>query len=142
MKKLLILMAVAACSLGLSAKSDSDTTVCFRVNPPMHCANCEGKIKSNLRFEKGIRAIEAAAPDSLVTIEFDTRKTNVEKIKAAFKKIGYTAAPALAKGSACKHGKECNSSTECAKESRNCTKASGDCCKAKKEAEAPSCCKK
>ena len=28
-------------------------TVVFTTTPQMHCAACENKIKSNLRFEKG-----------------------------------------------------------------------------------------
>uniref|UniRef100_UPI004026F15A hypothetical protein n=1 Tax=Prevotella sp. TaxID=59823 RepID=UPI004026F15A len=29
-------------------------TVVFTTTPQMHCAACENKIKSNLRFEKGL----------------------------------------------------------------------------------------
>ena len=34
-------------------------TVVFTTTPQMHCENCENKIKSNLRFEKGIKSIKA-----------------------------------------------------------------------------------
>ena len=33
-------------------------TVVFTTTPQMHCANCEAKIKGNLRFEKGVKAIK------------------------------------------------------------------------------------
>lgn len=35
-------------------------TVVFTTTPQMHCAACKNKIKSNLRFEKGIKSIETS----------------------------------------------------------------------------------
>ncbi len=63
----------------------------FTVLPKMSCQNCENKIKSNLRFEKGIKAIKTSIPDQKVTITFDPEKTNETKIIEAFSKIGYKA---------------------------------------------------
>lgn len=57
--------------------------------PQMHCANCENKIKSNLRFEKGIVAIETNVEKQTVTVTYDARKTNAANLQAAMKKIGY-----------------------------------------------------
>lgn len=93
MRKLILTLAVASIFCSMSAKSDNDTIVAFRISPAMHCANCEKKIKSNLRFEKGVTGITANAPDSIVSIKFDSQKTDIEKISKAFKKIGYAAAP-------------------------------------------------
>ena len=45
----------------------------------MHCANCESKIKNNIRFEKGIKEIETNLADKTVTIKYDADKTTVEK---------------------------------------------------------------
>lgn len=66
-------------------------TVVFTVSPEMHCQNCENKIKTNLRFEKGVVEITTDLKAKTVTIVYDTRKTNPEKLIAAFAKIGYTA---------------------------------------------------
>ena len=57
--------------------------------PQMHCANCENKIKGNLRFEKGVVKIETSVEDQKVTITYDGKKTDVAKLQAAMKKIGY-----------------------------------------------------
>ena len=54
-------------------------------------ANCESKIKNNIRFEKGIKEIETNLADKTVTIKYDADKTTVEKIIAGFAKIHYTA---------------------------------------------------
>lgn len=89
MKKFFSLAAAALCAL--SAIAADDCTVAFTVNPPMHCNNCENKIKSNLRFEKGIKKIDTDLKGQLVTVTFDPSKTDEGRIAEGFKKIGYEA---------------------------------------------------
>lgn len=57
--------------------------------PQMHCESCENKIKKNLRFESGVKKIETSVKEQTVTVTYDATKTNVEKLQAAMKKIGY-----------------------------------------------------
>ena len=57
--------------------------------PQMHCESCENKIKKNLRFESGVKKIETKLKEQTVTVTYDASKTNVEKIQAAMKEIGY-----------------------------------------------------
>lgn len=97
MKKILsiisvIILLVVGIAVPVSAKDTKKSeTVVFTVNPGMSCQNCENKIKSNLRFEKGVSDIQTSLKDQTVTVTFDPNKTNLEKITAAFKKIGYEA---------------------------------------------------
>ena len=57
----------------------------------MHCANCEKKIKENIRFEKGVKSIKTDLKTKTVTVEYDAEKTNVQNIIKGFKKIKYEA---------------------------------------------------
>ncbi len=57
--------------------------------PQMHCENCENKIKKNLRFEKGVVKIETSVPNQTVAVTYDANKTDVKKLQAAMKQIGY-----------------------------------------------------
>ena len=66
-------------------------TVVLKTQPEMHCANCEKKIKENIRFEKGIKSITTNLKDKTVTVEYDADKTNVQNIINGFKKINYEA---------------------------------------------------
>ena len=66
-------------------------TVVLTTNPQMHCANCEKKIKENIRFEKGIKSIKTNLNEKTVTIEYDADKTTVPAIIEGFKKIKYEA---------------------------------------------------
>ena len=46
-------------------------TLVMTPTPQMHCENCENKIKSNLRFEKGVVKIETSIPDQTVTVIYN-----------------------------------------------------------------------
>ena len=88
MKKFLMLIAVFLYCGSLFAEN---RTVKFSVNPPLVCNNCENKVRENLRFEKGVKAVKPSAKEAEVSITYDDRKTDVEKLKEGFKKIGYEA---------------------------------------------------
>lgn len=83
---LFVLAIVFACF----AKGET-ATVIFTVNPPMSCQNCENKIKTNIRFEKGVTEIVTNLKAQTVTITYNPTKTNPQTLISAFKKIGYTA---------------------------------------------------
>ena len=51
MKKILVMFTMMMVAMVTFAKDIK--TVVFTTTPQMHCAACENKIKSNLRFEKG-----------------------------------------------------------------------------------------
>ncbi len=92
MKRILSLaLMLVSLTVIANAKAPADTTAIFNVMPKMSCQNCENKIKSNLRFEKGIKSIETSLDSQTVTVVFNPKKTNVENIQKGFKKIGYAA---------------------------------------------------
>lgn len=62
--------------------------VTFKVSQ-MECANCEKKVKDNIRFEKGLKALDTDLEAKTVTIQYDPEKTSVEKLQDGFKKIKY-----------------------------------------------------
>lgn len=66
-------------------------TVIFTTTPQMHCENCENKVKNNLRFEKGVKAIDTSIENQTVTVKYDADKTTVDKLQKGFTKFGYTA---------------------------------------------------
>jgi copper chaperone CopZ len=105
----------------------------FTVQPKMVCTNCENKIRSNMRFEKGVLDVTPSAEKQTVVIQYNSDKTTPEKIIAGFKKIGYTATDVTGKESTvvvddcCKNGKE---DACCKKQSKDSKQ--DDCCKSKK----------
>lgn len=83
-------MMLAAMTATVNAKSESDTLV-VTTTPQMHCANCENKIKDGLRFEKGVKDIITSVEDQTVTIVYNPKKTDKDKLEATFPKFGYQA---------------------------------------------------
>lgn len=117
----------------------ANVTTTFTVTPGMSCQNCVNKIKTNLRYEKGVKDVNPSLDDQVVTITYDNEKTSPEKLIAAFKKIGYTAKEGTAKAATCE--KKCQKA-----EGKCCGNNSGKCCGKGKCAKAQqgekSCCKK
>lgn len=130
MKRIVCLFAAMMITVAMVAADYA--TVKFAVNPQMTCQNCENKIKSNIRYEKGVKQIETSLADQLVTIKYDAAKTNPEKIIKAFKKIGYTATVCNGAGKSV-----CAEKTECAAAHKDCRGHKNGCdgkksCKDKK----------
>ena len=84
-KSLLMIMA----SLLLMAGGKDLRVLVMTPTPEMHCESCENKIKKNLRFESGVKKIETSLKEQTVTVTYDATKTDVKKIQAAMKEIGY-----------------------------------------------------
>ena len=52
---------------------------------------CEKKIKTNLRYEKGVSNIDVSLKENTITITYSPEKTNGTSLLKAFKKIGFNA---------------------------------------------------
>lgn len=63
-----VTLFIALCMASVCTAKDIKTVV-LTTTPQMHCANCEKKIKENIRFEKGIKSIKTNLQDKTVTIE-------------------------------------------------------------------------
>jgi len=94
MKSVQIILAVVFL-LGVSAVSAQDKKadnkleqVVFSVN--MHCQSCEQKVKKNIPFEKGVKDLTTNMEKQLVTIKYQTDKTDKDKLKKAIEKLGFT----------------------------------------------------
>lgn len=69
-----------------AAKNDRDTVT---FNVPMKCHKCQAKIESNIAYEKGVTDLSVNLEEKKVTIVYKKKATDVEKLKAAFQKLGY-----------------------------------------------------
>lgn len=123
MKKIFTFIVMMTITLVMFA-GDKTKTV-FTLDHQMS-EHCEKKIKSNLRYEKGVSDIDVSLKQNTITITYDKDKTNPEKLLAGFKKIGFnaevvnpgaSAAKAKTAGSCC--GKQ---------EGQCCGKKDGQCC--------------
>lgn len=99
MKKLIYALFLAAimiavgCNFAIAKDDAKNATVEYALTPAPHCQNCVNKIKGNLRFEKGVKAIDVDLDKKTVKIEYSPKATTPEKLTEALAKIGYTAKP-------------------------------------------------
>jgi|P1105metagenome_2_1110788.scaffolds.fasta_scaffold00547_25 copper chaperone CopZ len=89
MKKLILLAFVLF--LAVVSQAQSIKEVVFTTEPEIECQNCVKRIKDNLRFEKGVKAINPDLKTKLVTVQYDSEKTDPDKLIKAFAKINYKA---------------------------------------------------
>ena len=90
MKKFVFLMVMSITSLAASAqKAQQADTLQVTTTPQMHCANCESKIKKNIRFVKGVKSIQTSVSEQKVTIVYQKEKATYEDFVKAFSEIGY-----------------------------------------------------
>jgi mercuric ion binding protein len=55
------------------------------------CGMCKERIETNLAYEKGVKKVELNEETKIVTVGFDPKKTDADKIRTAISKIGYDA---------------------------------------------------
>ena len=84
-KRMLTALVITLLSVTAVMAKDIRTAV-FKVSQ-MHCENCERKVKNNIKFEKGVKEFSTDLKTRTVSITYDADKTNVEKLKAGFKKF-------------------------------------------------------
>lgn len=89
MKRTVILSLALLITVAVMAASKA--TVYFTLTPQMNCENCENRVKTALRYEKGVKQIATSLATQVVTVTYDPAKTSPEKMEGALKKIGYTA---------------------------------------------------
>lgn len=132
-----ILMVMAALCFGLTVMAKNIKTVVFNTVPEMHCANCENKIKSNIRFEKGVKDIVTDLKAKTVTVKYDADKTTVDNLVKGFAKIDYQATVCKDAKPACCGNQKCDK-----KKDGKCDKKSEGCCQKKDGKKSEGCCKK
>ena len=82
-----------ASSTPMSKKSNRQTVL---LSCDIHCQGCCDKIMKNIAFEKGVKDIVCDLDTKTVAVTFDTRKTNLDTLLAAFARIGKPATPTQA----------------------------------------------
>ncbi len=90
MKRVLLLMTVALMSVGVlfaqETKKSNKETVIFNVE--IDCDGCVNKIMKNIAFEKGVRDLLIDKDKQQVTVVYNPKKTDEQKLREAFAKIG------------------------------------------------------
>ena len=91
MRKYILMMVLPIITMTAAAqKTQTADTLQVTTTPQMHCANCEKKIKGNIRFVKGVKKIDTSISNQTVTIVYEPKKSNYQDFVKAFENIGYS----------------------------------------------------
>ena len=97
MKKIIAILAAAALLLspvGADArakKSDKASKAEVTFVTTMDCEKCAVKVRENLSFEKGVLGLDIKLAEKTVKIVYNPKKTDVETLGKAIRKLGYEA---------------------------------------------------
>lgn len=86
-RRLFFALALAPIATAAFAKESKKERVVFSVD--LHCDDCVKKIMKNIAFEKGVIDLKPDLNKKEVMVVYNNQKTDLNKLIAAFKKIGY-----------------------------------------------------
>ena len=88
MKTIKITLILVMIGIAARAQNASDTV---RIQTSAICDQCKDRIENDLSFEKGVKTVKLDLESKIVTVIYNPRKTDVQKIREAITKIGYDA---------------------------------------------------
>jgi periplasmic mercuric ion binding protein len=90
MKKILSILLISLIFSGLVVANPPKTAE-VKIKTSAVCGMCKKRIERDLGVTKGVTNSTLNLDDKVVTITYNPKKTNPEKLKAAISKIGYDA---------------------------------------------------
>ena len=86
MKKLIFMIALVAVSFIVKAQVEK-----VEIKTSAICDMCKNTIEEDLAFEKGIKSSDLDLESKVLTVEYNSKKTNADKIRTRITKVGYNA---------------------------------------------------
>jgi hypothetical protein len=88
MKKLLLLILFMAWFSGMAF---SQKKVTVKIKTSAECDMCKTRLESNLIYEKGVKFCKLDVPSKVLSITYNSEKTNLENLKKSISMLGYDA---------------------------------------------------
>ncbi|WP_128544175.1 heavy-metal-associated domain-containing protein [Larkinella soli] len=85
------LIAVLLFALGFTTRAEDDKEKEVKIKTSAVCEMCKERIERNLAFEKGIKESNLDLKSKVITVKYNPKKTDVNRIKANISKTGYDA---------------------------------------------------
>jgi copper chaperone CopZ len=86
MKKLVFAALLMAIGFGVRAQTEK-----VEIKTSAICEMCKEAIERDLAFEKGIKSADLDLDTKIVTVEYNAKKTDADKIRLRITKVGYHA---------------------------------------------------
>ena len=82
-------LLVSTAGTALSQEQKKEETITIKTSAV--CGMCKNRIEENMKFEKGVTAVELDLETKILSVTYKTSKTNPDKLREAVTKIGYDA---------------------------------------------------
>ena len=90
--KVLILSAVLALiSIATQAQAQKGTQETVKIKTSAVCDMCKTTLEKAMAYEKGVKSSSLDVDSKILTVVFDTRKTNADNLRKAVTEAGYDA---------------------------------------------------
>jgi periplasmic mercuric ion binding protein len=134
MKKLngVIITAFALMFFAVSVYAENTE---IKIKTSAMCAHCKTSIEKTLKKVKGVKAAKLNLDDKVVTVKYNTDKTNPDALRNSIAKLGYDADNVKAEEPhKCDMEKGAKKAACCPKDKKTCAPDSKCCPKVKKDA--------
>lgn len=88
--KMMFRIFIALCFVLLSEEAFSQTDT-VRIRTSAQCETCRNKLDRDLGYLKGVQFVELDLESSILTVVFDSERTDSEKIRKTVTRAGYDA---------------------------------------------------
>lgn len=94
---MIILLIFVSTGTTFSQEQKKEETITIKTSAV--CGMCKERIENDMKFEKGVTAVNLDLKTKILTVTYKTSKTNPDKLREAVTKIGYDAdeKPAVSK---------------------------------------------
>lgn len=96
MKKVILFLAVAFLGISSGFAQDGKKEEQVQIKTSAVCKMCKSTIEKQLSFEKGVKTSNLDVDSKIVTVTYNPKKTDVNRIKKAITESGYDADEVLA----------------------------------------------
>lgn len=90
-KAIILVSMITIAGLTVSAQDKPKNTEEIKIQTSAICGMCKDRIEHDLAFEKGIRSVSLDNDTKIVTVGYNPKKTDPDKIREAISDIGYDA---------------------------------------------------
>lgn len=88
-RTMLLTMLLTAFSVAFAQKANTNETITIKTSS--QCDMCKHTIEKAMAYEKGVKKSTLDVPTSVLTVEYNPKKTTPEKIRKAVSDTGYDA---------------------------------------------------
>ena len=84
-----IIAAIFTSGMAFAQKTNETTEI--KIKTSAICEDCKPKVEKTLLKMKGVQEAALSVNDKVVTVKYDAKKTNPDKIRKSIAKLGYDA---------------------------------------------------